>query len=129
VKLRILLPTEVLVEADDVRRIGFEDEDGAMTLLENALDLATAVAPGVLSYELAGGAERFAAVAEGVLVKVGSEVLVSTRKGVLGDALGELRERVEAEFLQLDEVERATRTALAEMEATFVHRFIELEHG
>jgi F-type H+-transporting ATPase subunit epsilon len=127
-RLKVLLPTRVLVD-EEVRKVGAEAQDGALTLLPAALDLATVLVPGVLEFEHADGREEFVAVAEGVMVKAGDEVLVSTRKGVRGTELGRLREQVEKEFLHLDEQETTARTALARIEATFVHRFIELGHG
>ena len=127
-KLKILLPTEILVD-EEVRKVGVEAADGALTLLERHIEIATALVPGVLSFELTGGGEEFVAVAEGVLVKCADEVLVSVRNAVRGAELGELRRRVEEEFQKLDEREESARVALNKIEATFVHRFIELEHG
>ena len=127
-KLKVLLPTEVLLD-EEVRKVGVEAADGALTLLPRHIDIATAVVPGVLSFELPGGREEFVAVAEGILVKCEDEVLVSVRRAVRGAELGELRRRVEEEFQKLDEREESARVALNKIEATFVHRFIELEHG
>jgi len=127
-RLKVLLPTEVLVD-EPVRKIGAEAADGELTLLPRHVDLATALAPGVLSFEPAAGGEQFVAVGEGVLVKCGEEVLVSTRQGVRGSELGKLRERVEDEFAKIDERAESARNSLNKIEATFVHRFIELTHG
>ncbi len=127
-RLKVLLPTEVLVD-EEVGKIGLEAEDGELTLLPHHVDLATAVPPGVLSFDLPGGGEEFVAVDEGVLVKCGQEVLVSTRKGVRGSELGKLREKVQEEFEKLDERVETARTSLNKIEATFVHRFIEMKHG
>ena len=126
--LKVLLPTGVLVD-EDVRKIGAEAEDGELTILPHHVDLATTLAPGVLSFELPGGGEQFVAMGEGVLVKCGEGVLVSTRKGVRGAELGKLRERVQEEFAKLDEGAETARTSLDRIEATFIHRFIELKHG
>lgn len=127
-KLKVLLPTEVLVD-EEVQKIGAEGEDGEFTLLPRHIDLTTTLVPGVLSFELPGGREEFVAVAEGVMVKCGEEVLVSTRKGVRGTELGKLRERVQEEFTELDERAEIARMSLNKIEATFVHRFIEAKHG
>lgn len=127
-RLKVLLPTGVLVD-EAVRKVGAEAADGELTLLPRHADLATALVPGVLSFESPDGVEGFVAVAEGVLVKCGEEVLVSTRKGVRGSELGQLRARIQEDFLALDEREESARTALGKIEATFVLRFVELEHG
>ena len=125
--LKVLLPTGVLLE-EEVRKVSLEASDGALTILPRHIDMTTSVVPGVLSFETSGGAEQFVAVSEGVLVVAGDEVRVSVRKAVRGEALGRLRERVEAEFEKLDEHEQSAKLALNKIEATFVHRFIELEH-
>jgi len=127
-KLKVLLPTEVLVD-EEVRKVSVEAADGALTLLPRHIDMTTALVPGVLAFETPDGREEFAAVADGVLAKCEDEVLVSVRKGVRGTELGELRRRVEEEFRKRDEHEESARIALNKIEATFVHRFIELEHG
>ena len=127
-RLKVLLPTKVLVD-EEVRKIGLEAEDGELTLLPHHIDLTTAVPPGVLAFDLPNGREEFVAVGEGVLVKCGEEVLVSTRKGVRGAELGKVRERVQEELEKRDQQAETARTSLNKIEATFVHRFIELKHG
>jgi F-type H+-transporting ATPase subunit epsilon len=47
------------------------------------------------------------AVDEGVLVKTGLDVLVSVRNAISGTDLGQLREAVEREFLNLNEREQS----------------------
>jgi len=127
-KLKVLLPTGVLVD-DQISKVSVEAADGALTLLPAHVDFVTALAPGVLAYEPTAGAEAFVAHGEGMLTKVGPDVLVSVRKGVRGTQLGSLREQVEQEFADANEQEDAARAALSKIEATFVHRFIEFEHG
>lgn len=66
------------------------------------------------------------AVNAGMLVKVGREVLVSTRAAVAGADLGRLHAVIREQFAVLDDRERQTRSALARIEADFVRRFMEL---
>jgi F-type H+-transporting ATPase subunit epsilon len=68
------------------------------------------------------------AVDEGVLVKAGNDVMVSVRNAVRGDDLGQLRETVEREFLNLDERARSVRLVLAKLETSFIRRMMELRH-
>jgi F-type H+-transporting ATPase subunit epsilon len=63
--------------------------------------------PGILIYEAEAEGEVYVAVDEGVLVKTGLDVLVSVRNAIGGTDLGQLREAVEREFLNLDEREQA----------------------
>ena len=64
---------------------------------------------------------------EGLLVKCGPEVLVSTRQAVRGPELGQLRETVEKTFKVLTDQEKRARSALANLEANFIRRFLKLE--
>jgi F-type H+-transporting ATPase subunit epsilon len=69
------------------------------------------------------------AVDEWVLVKTGSEVLVSVRRAIRGTDLGQLRAAVEKEFLILDEQEKSVRLVTAKLETGFLRRLANLHHG
>jgi F-type H+-transporting ATPase subunit epsilon len=128
-RLKVLLPTEILIDVE-VTKVVAEAENGLFGLLPRHIDFVAALAPGLLAFESAAGQEEFLAVDEGILVKCGAEVLVSTRNAALGPDLGTLRQTVEAQFRVLDEREKMTRSALARLEADLVRRFIELgQHG
>jgi F-type H+-transporting ATPase subunit epsilon len=99
-----------------------------MGILPRRLDCATALAPGILTYETETGGEVDLAVDQGVLVKVGMNVLVSVRNAIGGTDLAELHEAVKREFLHLDEQEKNVRSVLAKMESGFIRRFMEIQH-
>lgn len=127
--LKILLPTEILVDTP-VRKIVAEAENGAFCLLPRHVDFVAALVPGILAFEDSKGQETLVALDQGVLVKQGSEVRVSSRNGVIGEALGALRRTVEEKFEQLDEREQNVRSVIARIEAGFLRRFVEIEtHG
>ena len=123
--LEILLPTRILVDTDVIKVIA-EAENGSFCLLPHHIDFVAALVPGLLSFTLSDGQEEFTALAEGVLVKRGNEVLISTINGVHGADLGQLNRVVREEYVKLDERDRRARSALARMEADFVRRFMEL---
>jgi F-type H+-transporting ATPase subunit epsilon len=124
--LRVLLPTEVLVD-QPVSKVIAEAENGSFCLLPRHVDFVAALVPGVMSFFTPDGTERFAAIDRGILVKCGDEVSVSTLNGVTGTNLEELEDLVEERFLELDEHERKTRTALARLEAGTLRAFRELQ--
>ncbi|MGE3851793.1 MAG: F0F1 ATP synthase subunit epsilon [Planctomycetota bacterium] len=124
-KLRILLPSEILLERDVVKVVA-EGCRGLFCLLPRHIDYVSSLVPGILSWTLADGTEQHAAVDRGVLVKVASHVDVSVGHAIVGPALGELRQRVDHEFAVLDDRERAARTATARLEASLVRRFLQL---
>jgi F-type H+-transporting ATPase subunit epsilon len=125
-RLKVLLPTKILVD-EEVTKIIAEAENGSFCLLPHHIDWVSALVPGLLSFVSVEGQERFLAVDEGILVKCGTQVLVSTRQAVLGDNLGTLRETVASQFRVLDEREKLARSALAKLEASVIRHFIELE--
>jgi F-type H+-transporting ATPase subunit epsilon len=128
-KLKVLLPSEVFIE-QEVNKVVAEAANGAFCLLPRHVDFVAALVPGILSFTGGAEGEQFVAIDEGILVKCGPEVLVSTRKAVRGPDLGSLRKRVEDQFLAAADREKLSRSALARLEAGFIRRFMELEkHG
>lgn len=125
-KLKVLLPDRVLVD-EDAAKVVAEAENGSFCLLPRHVDFVAALTPGILSFVDERGREVFLALDEGVLVKQGHEVLVSTRRGVRGEQLGELRQLVEQQFQVMDEYEVKARSAMAKIEAGFVRRFLDLQ--
>ncbi|HUM71628.1 MAG TPA: F0F1 ATP synthase subunit epsilon, partial [Chloroflexota bacterium] len=109
-----------------VRKVTAEGQNGSFCLLPRHIDFVSALVPGLLVYETAVGAENYLAIDEGILVKCGPEVLVSTRNAVQGADLGQLQALIREQFAELDEREQQTRSALAKIEADFVRRFLEL---
>ncbi len=124
-RLKVLLPTEVLIDQAVVKVVA-EAENGSFGLLPRHIDFVAALVPGLLSFTTEEGEEEFLAVDEGILVKCGPEVLVSTQNAVRGGDLGTLRQAVEERSQVVAERERETRSALARLEADFVRRFMEL---
>jgi len=128
-KLKVLTPTDVLVE-EEVRKVVAEAPNGFFCLLPRHVDFVTALVPGLLSYETDQGQEVFVAVAEGILVKCGREVLISTNDAALGRELGTLKQIVEKKFEVLNDREKTARSAMAKIEVGFVRRFLEIQrHG
>lgn len=124
--LKILLPFQVFSENQQVARIIAESTRGSFGLLPNRLDCVATLVPGILCYQVSGAAEVYVAIDEGVLVKIGSQVLISVRNAIAGSELSDLRDTVRQEFLNRNEQEQAVRSVLAKLESGFVRRFMEL---
>ncbi|RJP16060.1 MAG: F0F1 ATP synthase subunit epsilon [Candidatus Abyssobacteria bacterium SURF_5] len=125
-RLKILLPTSIFLDRD-VSKVTAEAANGSFTLLPRHIDFLAALVPGLLSYKDNEG-EVFLAVDEGILVKRGDEVLVSTRGAVRGPNLGQVKQMLEESFESLDEREKKARSAVARIEAGIIRRFTELRH-
>lgn len=127
-RLRVFLPMRVLVDKE-VTKVVAEAEDGSFGILPKHIDFVASLVPGILTFQSAEG-EEFLAVDEGILIKCGADVRVSTRNAILSKDLGVLRQTVEREFRNIDERERKTRSVLAKLEIDFAKRFMKMtEHG
>ena len=109
-------------------RIVVETPNGSFGLLPNRLDCVAALAPGILIYETPSDGEIYVAVDEGVMVKTGSDVLVSVRRAIGGTDLGQLRASVEREFLTLNDQEKVARSVMAKLETGLLRRLAVFEH-
>jgi len=127
-ELKVLLPFRVFSEHTGVTRIVAEARDGSFGLLPHRLDCVAALAPGILTFETEAQGEVCIAVDEGVLVKSGTQVLVSVRRAIGGTDLGRLRAAVEQEYRTLDDVEQSVRSVTAKLEAGFMRRLAALHH-
>jgi F-type H+-transporting ATPase subunit epsilon len=129
VKLKVLLPFQIFVQQTDVSRITAETREGSLGILPHRLDCVAALVPGILAYESKGASASYIGVDEGVLVKSGAEVLISVRRAIGGTNLRELHEAVKRDFLLVERRDKEARAAISRMEAAFIGRFIEYQHG
>ncbi|MDA3832665.1 MAG: F0F1 ATP synthase subunit epsilon [Spirochaetales bacterium] len=125
-KLKVLLPTHVLVDEDVVKVIA-EAENGSFCLLPHHVDFVAAIVPGIFSFVTPEIVEQFYAVDEGILIKCGQDVTLSIRNAVRGPDLGVLKKSVQKQFIELEDREKMSRSALVRLEAGFVRRFMDLE--
>ena len=123
--LKLLLPTHVLIN-QPVTKVIAEAENGAFCLLPHHIDFLAALVPGILTFQTPEGAEIFVAIDGSILIKCGSEVLISTRNAFQGSHLDGLKREVAQQFHTLDEQERQARTAIARMEASLARQFTAL---
>jgi len=126
--LKVLLPFRIFAEKTGVLRVVVETVEGSLGLLPHRLDCVAALTPGILTYETEADGEIFIAVSEGVLVKTGTDVLISVRRAIGGTDLSQLRDAVDKEFLTLDEHEQDVRRVMAKLETGFLRRFATFQH-
>ena len=118
--LKILLPFKVFMETANVKRIVAETIDGHYGFLPQRLDCVAALLPGIFTYETTTGGTKYIAVDDGILIKAGTEVMVSVRNAIGGADLGKLHELVEKEFKDIDDNEKNVRSVMAKMESSFM---------
>ncbi|RJQ45042.1 MAG: F0F1 ATP synthase subunit epsilon [Gaiellales bacterium] len=117
-RLKVLVPDRVLID-QEVSRVVAWGHDGSFCLLPRHIDFVSALAPGLLTFEVDDEYAEYLAVDEGILVKHGPEVLVASRKAVSESELEALKQALEKKIRALDEMELETRTVVARLEADF----------
>ncbi|MEE4364084.1 MAG: F0F1 ATP synthase subunit epsilon [Desulfotignum sp.] len=125
-KLKVMLPTHVFLDIR-VQKITAEGVNGFFGLFPRHVDFVTALASGILSFHDEDGKEQHMAVMEGVLVKKGDTVFISTRRAVKDKELASLKDTVENDFLKQKQREKNMRTSSARIEAGFIRRFLEFQ--
>jgi F-type H+-transporting ATPase subunit epsilon len=124
-RLMVQTPVEKVLDLE-VEAIVADGLEGSFGLRPRHIDYVTALVPGLLYYRDEKGEEGYLAVDRGVLVKQGSEVVVSVRQAVAGESLEDLLDVVEQQFNVLDEQEKVLRSAVARLKSDFLRRFSEL---
>ncbi|MGY4386101.1 F-type H+-transporting ATPase subunit epsilon [Pedobacter sp. UYP24] len=118
--LKILLPYKVFAEIKNVRNVIAETSNGSYGFLPQRLDCIAVLVPGIFTYET--DKVHYLAVDEGLLVKAGSQVLVSVRNAVGGVELGKLANLVRNEFKNADENEEKVRHMASKLESGLLSR-------
>jgi len=124
--LKILLPSQVLME-EKITKIVAEGAEGSFGLLPGHIDFTTALVPGLLAIFSENGQKELLAIDQGILVKRGPDVSISTRNAIRNVDLGNARNLIEEQFKTLDEREKMVRSATAKLEADIIRRFMELK--
>ena len=123
IQLKILLPYKVFAEIKNVKKIVVETSVGSYGILPGRLDCTAALVTGILMYETDSEGEKYIAVNDGILIKAGSDVMISVRNAIGNAPLGKLREVVEKDMMQLDDLEINARTVMAKLETGFLRNF------
>jgi F-type H+-transporting ATPase subunit epsilon len=127
-KLKVMLPTHVFLDIP-VKKITAEGVNGSFGLFPRHVDFVTALASGIVSFHDEYGKEQLMAVMEGVLVKKGDTVFISTRRAVKEKDLASLKNTVEKEFLEQNQKEKNMRMSATRIEAGFIRRFLEFQEN
>lgn len=129
-KLQVVLPSSVFLE-QEVTKVVAEAYDGSFCILPRHVDMVAGLPPGLVAILLEDGTELFLGIDEGVLVKRGPSVRISTWNAVQAP-LGELRSAVLEQLRARGEREIRARSALDRLEASLVRQILEWQgsgHG
>lgn len=125
-KLRITMPTAVVIDLDDVDHLRAEDASGAFGILRRHADFLTVLETSVVSWRRSSGAERYCAVRGGVLtVRGGERIAIATREAVPGDDLVHLEAEVLAAFRRKSAEDESARAGSTRLQFAAVRRILD----
>jgi F-type H+-transporting ATPase subunit epsilon len=126
--LKILLPSQVFLDADHVKKMVVPTGAGFVGILPERLDFVAAVKPGIMVWQNERGDEIYTAVDDGIVVKAGDEVLCSVHRASTGTDPAKLLETIEKQFISLNTEQQAVRTTLAKLEGGLLERLSRYQH-
>ena len=125
-KLRITMPTALVIELDDVLHVRAEDASGAFGILRRHADFLTVLETTVVSWRRANGVEGHCAVRGGILtVRGGERIAIATREAVLGDDLVHLESEVLEAFRRKTIEEQSARAGSARLQLAAMRRIFD----
>ena len=128
ITLRISLPFQILVN-EQIQKITVESVDGFHTLLPKHIDYATALKTSIVQYINKKGVTCYVACDEGILIKKGENISLSTRLGIKSNNLKELKKIIETTFKRMEEDRKETNKTLTKLELTLARGLMELNKG
>lgn len=109
-RLQIITPLSVAVDAPDVRALRAEDASGHFGILPGHAEFLSSLAISVVAWTGADNTPHYCAVRGGMIAVSGGEsVTITTREAVPGEDLATLEADVLARFRNALEVERTER--------------------
>jgi F-type H+-transporting ATPase subunit epsilon len=124
--LTVRTPTEIFLQ-EEVTKIKAQALNGWFGMLPKHIDFVTALVPGVLAFAPVGKPEQYLAMEQGILVKCGPAVSVSTRAAVRGTDLEQLKRAVREQFKAEEERQKESFAFELKLEADLVRGLLELE--
>lgn len=132
-RLQVITPLQIAVDADDVASVRAEDSTGLFGILPRHADLVTDLAVSVVTWRESGGAEHRIAVRGGVLrLEHGDFVQIATRQAIGGETLEALGASVLDKLREETAAESEARVSATRLYVGLVRqieRYIEAGHG
>jgi F-type H+-transporting ATPase subunit epsilon len=132
-RLQVITPLEIAVDADDVASLRAEDSTGAFGILPHHADFVTDLAVSVVTWFDQAGAGHRIAVRGGVLrVENGELVQIATRQAIGGDTLESLGAAVLEKLREEAQTEAESRVSTTRMYVGLIRqmeRYLEAGRG
>lgn len=123
-RLKIILPYRTILDKN-VEKITAPGSNGDFQILPRHIDGTWTLRAGILT--ITTDKDLYYAINQGVVVKQGDLVYLSTFQAIAGKSLRELSKTVEDSLKILDDKERKAREVLIRLETDTIKRFIEID--
>lgn len=123
-RIKIILPYKTILDKQ-VGKITAPGSDGDFQILPKHVDGTWTLKTGILT--ITDEKDFYYAINQGVVVKQGDIVYLSTFQAIPGESLEELSKTVQESLKILDERERKAREVLIRLETDTIKRFIEID--
>lgn len=124
-KLKLNIPYRNILNKS-VDKISAPGSSGDFQILPKHVDATWTLKTGILTIT-SDDKDIYYAINQGVAVKEGDTVYISTFRAIAGDSLEELSQTLEESLKTLDEQEKKAREVLIRLETDTVKRFIEMD--
>jgi F-type H+-transporting ATPase subunit epsilon len=122
-RLKFILPYKTILDIE-VDKITAPGSNGDFQILPKHVDGTWTLRAGILVIQT--DKELYYAINQGVVVKKGNTVYLSTIQAIYGESLEKLSDTVEDTLKVLDEKERKAREVLIRMEMETIKNFMEI---
>ena len=114
-QLKVITPTEVLVSSS-IQKITIEGIDGFRTLLPKHVDFITALKSGIMTYVTDDQQTTYLACNQGLFVKCGDQVSISTPWAVISQDLQNLKHHIKQAFQEMEQERKEVSVSMARLE-------------
>jgi F-type H+-transporting ATPase subunit epsilon len=131
IHLKILLPSRVFADVQNVREVVAKSASGVFAILPNRIDGIAALQPSILSYttNTSISSQKLVIIDSGILTKIREDVVISVRNAFASnDANRVAAEKKRKTLLKQAMLERCENSEIARLEAQFFQLLMEMLH-
>ena len=125
-RLKLILPYRTILDKN-VEKITAPGSNGAFQVLPKHVDGTWTLESGILVISIEDGKDLYYAINQGVAVKEGDTIYISTFRAIAGESLEELSETVKKSLDELSSREKKAREVLIKLETDTVKKFMEID--
>lgn len=124
--LKIYTPDKLVLN-ETILKLSVDGKEGNFSIMPKHIDYISSFSDGIISYTDTNNAVNFLAVNQGVLVKTGRNIEISTFHVALGTDLKDLKNKVKELALKSEEIvetDKKINISLKKMEYTMLQRIM-----